>query len=89
MVRNYAMSLPYGVKYVYESLPKMFSLWLDFADIMFKMSPQSYPEGYDSKSFTSSKNSLAQINEFLMKHMDRVPYFVVSIFVFQYFFIPV
>ncbi len=30
--RNYLRALQYGVKYLYESLPKVMTLWLDFAE---------------------------------------------------------
>lgn len=83
MVRNYAMALPYGTKYIYETLPKMISLWLDFADNVSKFEDTPpYPKEVIPEISLNRKENLTKINEFLLKFVDRVPAFVVCIFFF-------
>jgi serine/threonine-protein kinase ATR len=92
MVINYCRSLVYGVKYVYETLPKMITTWLDFAaQIKRPPASQKYVFVYflgekkhltfrssQAKVIKARTDVLRSINEFLMKSTIRVPSYFVS-----------
>lgn len=90
MVRFYCMSLPFSVKHVYETLPKLFSLWLDFAEtIKFLGDNIPFSEEWKREIIKQRLSNLKKINDFLLKYIPRIPCFIVSIFfviIINYYF---
>lgn len=68
VVSYYAMSLEHGCQYIYQSLPRMITLWLDFGADYFDHSCRDSNSG-SSRSSTGIANnrSLSQLNTILIK----------------------
>ncbi|KAK3852062.1 hypothetical protein Pcinc_041331, partial [Petrolisthes cinctipes] len=79
IVLSFGKSLQYGCKHIYQSMPRMFGLWLEFGT---KVSEQ---EARDGKTKSSRKNStletnrekLANLNGSVGAMMDRLPHYMV------------
>ena len=72
ILNYYAMSLEHGCQYIYQSLPRMMSLWLDFgADFYDHQTRESAPASRSTPSSSSSaatnRNVLTQLNQILLK----------------------
>lgn len=74
MVTNYARSLQVGTKFLFESLPKLITTWLNFAQT-WERAPGAPVKGPSSHS--SRRNEvLVHINNFLNKMVGKIPSFV-------------
>jgi serine/threonine-protein kinase ATR len=88
IVNNYATSLEYGCQFIYQSLPRMITLWLDFGAEYFDMQcsngsntsiTSSALSTASSRSATVSRNVsqlnviLTKLNQVLSNALQRLP----------------
>ncbi|KAJ0123315.1 protein kinase rad3 [Diaporthe amygdali] len=74
VIENYLRSLNYGTKYLYQTLPRILSLWMDLGAQIDKA-----PEGKISVSRELSqrrKTLLHELNKYFYKHMQRMPAYI-------------
>lgn len=74
VIENYLRSLNYGTKYLYQTLPRILSLWMDLGAQVDKA-----PEGKISLSKELSqrrKTLLHELNKYFYKHMQRMPAYI-------------
>ncbi|POS80813.1 protein kinase rad3 [Diaporthe helianthi] len=74
VIENYLRSLNYGTKYLYQTLPRILSLWMDLGAQVDKA-----PEGKISLSRELSqrrKTLLHELNKYFYKHMQRMPAYI-------------
>lgn len=74
VIENYLRSLNYGTKYLYQTLPRILSLWMDLGAQIDKA-----PEGKISLSRELSqrrKTLLHELNKYFYKHMQRMPAYI-------------
>lgn len=74
VVENYLRSLSYGTKYLYQTLPRILTLWLELGTRMDKA-----PEGKVSLSrelLHRRKIQLDALHEILRKHVSRLPAYI-------------
>lgn len=75
MVRSYTLSLQFGTKYIYETLPKLITLWLDFSEKITIL--DAVFQSKDVAKFVSArKGNLELINGLLNRYSTRVPSYV-------------
>jgi hypothetical protein len=66
-MEHYAIALKLDPKHVYQALPRLLSLWFDFASIDPKQ--QIIDEGLNSSGFTSKGNChLAKVSHLISSH---------------------
>lgn len=79
IVSYYAMSLEFGCQYIYQSLPRMMSLWLDFGADYFDHSCQSSRSSTASSSLNRNlnhlNNILCKLNQTVTNALQRIPTF--------------
>ncbi|KAI1496609.1 phosphatidyl inositol 3-kinase-like protein [Biscogniauxia marginata] len=74
VVENYIRSLNYGTKYLYQTLPRILTLWLELAAQIDKA-----PEGKISVSRELQhrrKIQLEALHKYLYKHVQRLPAYI-------------
>ncbi|KAI1337113.1 phosphatidyl inositol 3-kinase-like protein [Xylariaceae sp. FL0016] len=74
VVENYIRSLNYGTKYLYQTLPRILTLWLELAAQLDKA-----PEGKVSLSrelYHRRKVQLEALHKYLFKHVTRLPAYI-------------
>ncbi|KAI0412411.1 phosphatidylinositol 3 [Xylaria grammica] len=74
VIENYLRSLSYGTKYLYQTLPRILTLWLELGAQFDKA-----PEGKVSLSrelFHRRKSQLEELHGILRKHLNRLPAYV-------------
>ncbi|OAF71626.1 hypothetical protein A3Q56_00600 [Intoshia linei] len=69
IIECYGSSLVYGCNYIYQSLPRLLSLWLDFGNEM-----QSYKSDINSYSHMSS--CIKKLNSIIESLIKRLPTFL-------------
>lgn len=75
IVRCYTLSLQFGVKYLYETLPKLITLWLDFSENVNKIEYAQY-KSVLSKIVEARRINLKSINQLLERYSVRVPSYI-------------
>ena len=78
VVENFLRSLAFGTKYIYESLPRLLTLWLDLgADTEQVVDPKyGSEEAFRSHTMTQRRKLLGACNSQIRKYIDRLPAFV-------------
>ncbi|KAI0096409.1 phosphatidylinositol 3 [Nemania sp. FL0031] len=74
VIENYLRSLSYGTKYLYQTLPRILTLWLELGAQIDKA-----PEGKVSLSrelYHRRKMQLEALHDILRKHLARLPAYV-------------
>lgn len=74
VIENYLRSLNYGTKYLYQTLPRILTLWMDLGAQVNKQ-----PEGKVSWSrelLQRRKTLLHELNKYIHKHMHRMPAYI-------------
>ena len=67
--KQYGKSLAYGTKYLYQSLPRMLTLWLDLGTAVFNIENE-----YQSSPETEKiKEKLTQTTNMIKKYTSRLP----------------
>lgn len=75
IIRSYTLSLIYGFKYLYETLPKLITLWLDFSENLTKFD-QVLPSKLISKFGGARSENMKSINSFLSRKSNLVPRYI-------------
>ncbi|PYH47273.1 protein kinase MEC1 [Aspergillus saccharolyticus JOP 1030-1] len=75
VVDNYLRSLAYGNKYVFQSLPKVLTLWLEHASIVEQPFDPKRGDNEDFQKHTlqQRKRSLEDMHSQLKKYIHRIP----------------
>ncbi|KAI0204129.1 phosphatidylinositol 3 [Astrocystis sublimbata] len=74
VIENYLRSLSYGTKYLYQTLPRILTLWLELGAQIDKA-----PEGKVSLSrelYHRRKTQLEALHDILRKHLARLPAYI-------------
>ncbi|PSR90721.1 phosphatidylinositol 3 [Coniella lustricola] len=74
VIENYLRSLNYGTKYLYQTLPRILTLWMDMGAQVDKA-----PAGKVSLSgelHQRRKAVLLELNKYFYKHMQRMPAYI-------------
>ncbi|ROW10526.1 hypothetical protein VMCG_01626 [Cytospora schulzeri] len=74
VIENYLRSLNYGTKYLYQTLPRILSLWMDLGARIDKA-----PDGKISLSgelHQRRKTLLHELNKYFYKHVQRMPAYI-------------
>ncbi|KAH8201173.1 hypothetical protein TruAng_004641 [Truncatella angustata] len=74
VIENYIRSLNYGTKYLYQTLPRILTLWLEFGAQLDKA-----PEGKVSLSrelYHRRKTQLNSLHTYLYKYLQRLPAYI-------------
>ncbi|KAI6601117.1 hypothetical protein MCOR14_004531 [Pyricularia oryzae] len=74
VIENYIRSLNYGTKYLYQTLPRILTLWLELGARVDKA-----PEGKVSLSrelYQRRKQQLEELHKYLTKHMQKMPAYI-------------
>lgn len=66
IIRHYGHALEYGSTFIYQCMPRMLTLWLDFGHGV----PSS---GKRSQERAGLKNTVSQLNDLMKSLMDRLP----------------
>jgi serine/threonine-protein kinase ATR len=81
IVNYYSMSLEFGTQFIYQSLPRMMSLWLDFGADYFEIASRENRQTVQvssnapnvNKNLSSLNNILVRINQILSNALQRIP----------------
>lgn len=74
VIENYIRSLNYGTKYLYQTLPRILTLWLEMGAQIEKA-----PEGRGAASpelILKRKRELNELHKHLVKHIPRMPAYI-------------
>lgn len=74
IIENYLRSLNYGTKYLYQTLPRILTLWMDLGAQVDKA-----PEGKVSLSrelVQRRKTVLHELNKYVYRHVQRMPAYI-------------
>jgi len=74
VIKHYGISLQYGSKYIYQSLPRLLSLWLDFGLLAQQVLEGKYG-GHDAKPAdkTHFKDKMLKLNDDISKFSLTLP----------------
>ncbi|KAI4595424.1 serine/threonine-protein kinase M1 [Pestalotiopsis sp. 9143b] len=74
VIENYIRSLNYGTKYLYQTLPRILTLWLEFGAQL-----ERAPEGkvsFSRELFNRRKAQLESLHRYLYKYSQRLPAYI-------------
>ena len=77
VVDNYGRSLQYGAKYIYQTMPRLLTLWLDLGSAIEEPLDARYPldEEGRTRTIAQRRKVLEQCNSQVRKIIDRLPAF--------------
>lgn len=77
VVENYLRSLAFGAKYIYQTLPKILTLWLELGSIAEQPLDPKYGNDEDFRTHTTTqrRKMLGAVNTQVKKYIDRLPPF--------------
>ena len=74
IISLYATSLEYGCQYIYQALPRMMSLWLDFGADYFELScRQNSRDSAQNKNLSQLNSILNKLNQTVSNALQRIP----------------
>ncbi|CAF0950646.1 unnamed protein product [Brachionus calyciflorus] len=74
IVSYYAMSLEYGCRFIYQSLPRMMSLWLDFgADYFDHSSRSANSSSSANRNLNHLNHILGKLNQTISNALQKIP----------------
>ena len=78
VVENYLRSLAYGAKYIYQTMPRILTLWLDLGAESEELPDIKYgnDEAFRTHTMGQRRKLLAACNSQIKKYIDRLPAFV-------------
>ena len=78
VIENYLRSLAFGAKYIYQTLPKLLTLWLDLgSDCEYPLDPKyGSDETFRAHIVAQRRKMLGACNAQVKKYIDRLPAFV-------------
>uniref|UniRef100_A0A1B6CK79 non-specific serine/threonine protein kinase n=3 Tax=Clastoptera arizonana TaxID=38151 RepID=A0A1B6CK79_9HEMI len=71
LINNFGKSLEYGCKYVYQSVPRMLSVWLDYGTDLIK-----YKNTCDKETFEGKVKHMSKLTEIIESFMKRLPRYI-------------
>ncbi|KAI1351099.1 phosphatidylinositol 3 [Xylaria sp. FL0043] len=74
VIENYLRSLSYGTKYLYQTLPRILTLWLELG-AQFDKAPQG-KVSLSQELLHRRKGQLEALHQILRKHISRLPAYV-------------
>ena len=72
VVENYLRSLHFGCKYLFETMPKLLTLWLDFGIEASKPVPMNLPDEVRLKASHARPETLEAMNKQVRKYADKI-----------------
>ena len=78
VIENYLRSLAFGAKYIYQTLPRILTLWLEFGnDVDRPLDPEyGNEESFRNHVVSQRKKLFGAVNSQIKKYIDRLPPFV-------------
>ena len=78
VIENYLRSLAFGAKYIYQTLPRILTLWLELGtDVDRPLDPQyGNVEDFRAHAVAQRKRIFEAVNRQIKKYIDRLPAFV-------------
>ena len=77
VIENYLRSLGFGAKYIYQTLPRILTLWLELGDDAGKPLDSKYGnDEFRSQAVTQRRRQLEAANAHMKRYVDRLPAFV-------------
>ena len=70
MVHFYGKSLRYGCSYIYQSMPRMLSLWLDFGTSLAEMEKDRDRTREKLEVMANMKKNLDKMTKIIGKHLE-------------------
>jgi serine/threonine-protein kinase ATR len=70
MVNFYGKSLRYGCSYIYQSMPRMLSIWLDFGTSLSEMEKNRDRTREQLEIMTNMKKNLDKMTKIIGKHIN-------------------
>lgn len=77
VVENYLRSLAFGAKYIYQTLPRILTLWLDLGSVSEQPLDPKYgnDETFRAHTMAQRRKLLSACNSQIRKYIDRLPAF--------------
>ncbi|KAI9726160.1 MAG: serine/threonine-protein kinase M1 [Chrysothrix sp. TS-e1954] len=72
VIENYLRSMQYGCKYLFETLPKLLTLWLDFGIEITRNVSKEVPDDVRNLSIERRPKMLELMNKAIKKYADRI-----------------
>ncbi|MCJ1394432.1 serine/threonine-protein kinase M1 [Xylographa bjoerkii] len=78
VIENYLRSLAFGAKYIYQTLPRVLTLWLDLGNDVDKPLDPKYgnDENFRAHTLAQRRKLFGAVNAQVKKYIDRLPPFV-------------
>ncbi|EEB05355.1 ATR checkpoint kinase Rad3 [Schizosaccharomyces japonicus yFS275] len=76
IINEYGRSLYYGTKHIYESMPKLLTLWLDFGAEELQLSEEEGDSYFREHIIASRKKSLELINSNIVRLGLKIPQYL-------------
>ena len=78
VIENYLRSLAFGAKYIYQTLPRILTLWLELGtDVDKDLDPRyGNDENFRAHAAAQRKRLFGAVNTQIRKYIDRLPAFV-------------
>ncbi|KAI9681820.1 MAG: serine/threonine-protein kinase M1 [Trizodia sp. TS-e1964] len=75
---SYLRSLSFGTKYIFQTLPRLLTLWLDLGSLPLEGLDPRYGSGKDfqAKMLLQQKNNLRDMNELMERYMEKLPAYI-------------
>lgn len=65
MIHNFGKSLQYGKEFLYQSMPRMLSIWLDYGSRQF--------ENKDKETFEIKSLNVLKMTKLISTYLERLP----------------
>jgi len=78
VIENYLRSLAFGAKYIYQTLPRILTLWLEFGNDVDRPLDPKYgnEESFRTHVVSQRKKLFGAVSSQIKKYIDRLPSFV-------------
>ena len=76
VIENYLRSLIFGCKYVFQSLPKLLTLWLELGEQMMKPMSREIPDDVRTKALDSRPKIMEITNRQIKKYSEKIVAYV-------------
>ncbi|MCJ1477208.1 serine/threonine-protein kinase M1 [Lambiella insularis] len=78
VIENYLRSLAFGAKYIYQTLPRILTLWLDLGNDVDKPLDPKYgnDENFRTHAIAQRRKLFGAANAQVKKYIDRLPAFI-------------
>lgn len=74
VIENYLRALTFGTKYLYQTLPRILTLWLDLGtQVSQTMDPKLYTREFIARVTNCRRDNLAQLHNRFQKYINKLP----------------